>query len=107
MGGMDPDSLTPEANSFLAGVLEHLESICCFVSPSVNSFTRFISNYWSGAYKIIGVSNKEAAMRLLFPCAEGAGSTNCELKTFDATANPYMGLAALVTAGVCGEQSFQ
>jgi glutamine synthetase len=33
----------------------------------------------------------------------GPHGTNAEYKAFDGTANPYIGLAALVAAGILGE----
>ncbi|GAB4819627.1 hypothetical protein N2152v2_006673 [Parachlorella kessleri] len=55
----------------------------------------------SGASRVLRLRMLQAALRL----ASSPGSLvsyNCELKCFDATANPYLGLAALVTAGMSG-----
>jgi hypothetical protein len=41
--------LSTTANSFLAGVLEHVPALLPFTAPSVNSFERFKPSCWSGA----------------------------------------------------------
>lgn len=40
--------LTTAANSFLAGVLDHVPALLPFTAPSVNSFERFKPSCWSG-----------------------------------------------------------
>lgn len=86
---------------FLAGILHNLPALMSFTSPSPNSFTRVAPSTWSGAYKCWGVNNREAPLRVLH-LPEVADSTNVELKAFDATANPHVGLAAAMLAGVMG-----
>ncbi|KAG9080868.1 hypothetical protein FS749_007870 [Ceratobasidium sp. UAMH 11750] len=54
---------------------------------------------WSGGSWVCwGRENKEAPLRL---CGSGKGF-NVELKAFDGLANPYLGLAAVLAAGVTG-----
>jgi hypothetical protein len=46
---------------------------------------------------------REAPLRLSCPnAADSAGSCNIEFKPFDGTANPYIGLAAIIAAGMRG-----
>jgi hypothetical protein len=40
--------LTSTANSFLAGVLDHLPGLLPFTAPSVNSYERLKPGTWSG-----------------------------------------------------------
>lgn len=42
--------LTPTANSFLAGVLDHLPGLLPFTAPSVNSYERLKPGTWSGRF---------------------------------------------------------
>lgn len=94
-------SVTGEA--FLAGVLAHLPALMVFTTPSPNSFRRLAPHAWTGAYQCYGVNNREAPLRLCStPGAPEAA--NCELKAFDGTANPHLGVAATIVAGLMGVQ---
>ncbi|CAM6039601.1 unnamed protein product [Sphagnum compactum] len=90
---------------FLAGVLHHLPAILAFTAPSPNSYARIQPNTWSGAYQCWGQDNREAPLRTASP--PGVDSdlvSNFELKSFDGCANPHLGLAAIIAAGIDGLQ---
>ncbi|MBG81015.1 MAG: glutamine synthetase [Phycisphaerae bacterium] len=96
-----PDGLSREGQQALAGVLDHLPALAALTTPCPNSYRRLTPGTWSGAFQCWGHDNKEAAVRV--PAARGAGgTTNIELKTFDATANPYIGLAGVIQSVVRG-----
>ncbi|PJF46641.1 MAG: glutamine synthetase [Chloroflexi bacterium] len=96
-----PHVLTAEMRAFMAGVLHHLPALMALTTPSTNSFKRIRPRFWSGAYTCWGIGNREAALRAPQPAA-GQPITNVELKTSDATANPYLSLGAVIAAGVDG-----
>ncbi|CAL8471645.1 g11187 [Coccomyxa elongata] len=88
------------AEAFLAGILSHLPALQAFTVPSPISYERLRPGCWSGAFQVWGVNNKEAPVRL---CTLADGSSrDFEFKALDATANPYLALAALLTAGLLG-----
>ena len=97
------NGLSPEARSFIAGVLAHLPGLCGLTAPSFNSYHRIVPQYWAGAYTCWGYDNREAPVRVasVFRGAEEA-STNAELKACDATCNPYLALGGLLAAGLDG-----
>jgi glutamine synthetase len=97
------DGLSATARSFVAGVLEHLPGLCGLTAPSFNSYHRIIPQYWAGAFTCWGHDNREAPVRVpsLFWGSEEA-STNVELKSADASCNPYLALGGLVAAGLDG-----
>jgi glutamine synthetase len=102
----DPDAddgLSATARSFVAGVLEHLPGLCGLTAPSFNSYHRIIPQYWAGAFTCWGHDNREAPVRVpsLFWGSEEA-STNVELKSADASCNPYLALGGLIAAGLDG-----
>jgi glutamine synthetase len=98
-----PDRLSAEARSFMAGVLEHLPGLCGLTAPSFNSYHRIVPQYWAGAFTCWGYDNREAPLRVpsLFRGMEEA-STNVELKTADASCNPYLAIGGLIAAGLDG-----
>jgi glutamine synthetase len=101
--GASPDGLSDIARSFIAGVLAHLPALCALTAPSFNSYHRIVPQAWAGAFVCWGHDNREAPVRLPSPFsgAEEA-STNAELKSADASCNPYLALGALIAAGLDG-----
>lgn len=88
---------------FMAGVLEHLPSILAFTAPVPNSYDRIQPNTWSGAYHCWGKENREAPIRTACPPGVPDGVvSNFEIKAFDGCANPYLGLASIIAAGIDG-----
>ncbi|KAG8699163.1 hypothetical protein FRC09_006784 [Ceratobasidium sp. 395] len=95
----DIPDLPKDLASFMSGLLAHLPTVCAFTLPLDASYARVMDGVWSGgAWVCWGRENKEAPIRL---CGSGKGF-NVELKAFDGLANPYLGLAAVLAAGVAG-----
>jgi len=101
--GSAADSLSAEARSFVAGVLEHLPALCGLTAPSFNSYRRIVPQYWAGAFVCWGHDNREAPVRVpsVFRGMEEA-STNVELKAADASSNPWLAVGGLIAAGLDG-----
>ena len=96
-----PGGLSAVGRAFLAGVLGHLPGLAAIVAPTPNSYRRLQPRFWAGAYRCWGVDNREAAIRV--PSSpSGKGSAHFEVKTVDASANPYLALGAAVAAGLDG-----
>lgn len=87
--------------AFVAGLLEHLPALMALTTPSPNSYRRLRPHTWAGAFRCWGADNREAAVRVPTDPA-GGGSIQIELKTHDATANPYLSLGAVLAAGLDG-----
>ncbi|MFN4260173.1 MAG: glutamine synthetase family protein [Gemmataceae bacterium] len=93
--------LSDTARGFIGGILRHLPALMAVTTPSSNSYRRIRPHCWSGAYRCWGLDNREAAIRVPFNPA-GPGPSNIELKTCDASANPYLALAAVLAVGLDG-----
>ncbi len=94
--------LSQTAREFIAGILHHLPSLMALTTPSVNSYRRLLPHCWSGAFRCWGLDNREAAVRV--PSNPSGCPTHFELKTVDASANPYLALGAAIAAGLDGVQ---
>ncbi|KAJ1295341.1 hypothetical protein BS78_01G216300 [Paspalum vaginatum] len=95
--------MSKKGEQFLAGVYHHLPSIMAFTAPHPNSYDRIQPNTWSGAYLCWGKENREAPLRTACPPGVPLDLvSNFEIKSFDACANPHLGLAAIVAAGIDG-----
>ncbi|NJR64634.1 MAG: glutamine synthetase [Leptolyngbyaceae cyanobacterium CRU_2_3] len=93
--------LSPIAQSFTAGILYHLPALMALTTPSINSYRRLQPHFWSGAFRCWGVDNREAALRV--PSNPSPPSpTHIELRTVDASSNPYLALGAVIAAGLDG-----
>jgi glutamine synthetase len=84
---------------FMAGILEHLPGLMALTAPTRNSYARLGRHLWSGAFACWGYDNREAALRVP---THPSGSSHFELKTHDATANPYLALGGVLFAGLDG-----
>ncbi|HEX4813532.1 MAG TPA: glutamine synthetase family protein [Nonomuraea sp.] len=102
-GGDGPAGMTAEGAAYLAGLLRDLPAVVAVTAPSLSSLHRLRPGFWCGAYAFWGVENREAALRLV-PSTPllGAAHANVELKPSDASANPYLALAAVIAAGLSG-----
>jgi glutamine synthetase len=88
---------------FIAGVLDHLPALLALTCPTYNSYRRLQPHFWSSAYTVWGPDNREAAVRVPSQFrSDRAGSTNAELKSSDASSNPYLALGGLLAAGLDG-----
>ncbi|MFH8382083.1 glutamine synthetase [Kitasatospora sp. NPDC018058] len=102
-GGPGPHGLTVEAEGFLAGVLEALPELLVLGCSSPAGYLRLVPQHWAGAYQCWGLENREAAMRLVTgSTGERAAAANAEVKCFDASANPYLAVGAVLAAGFAG-----
>ncbi|MGJ5634580.1 glutamine synthetase family protein [Nostoc sp. CALU 1950] len=98
--------LSQIGQAFIAGILDHLPALMALTTPSTNSYRRIRPHSWSGAFRCWGLDNREAAVRV--PSNPGFnGSSHFELKTVDASANPYLALGAVIAAGLDGVQRSQ
>lgn len=101
--GRGPHGLNAGGAAYLAGLLRDLPAIAAVSAPSVPSLARLRPGYFASAYACWGVENREAALRYV-PGSPllGRGHANVELKPSDASANPYLALAAVIAAGLAG-----
>ncbi len=101
--GAADDGLSQIARSFIAGVLAHLPGLSGLTAPSFNSFHRIVPHYWAGAFVCWGFDNREAPVRVASPLRGAVeSSTNAELKSSDASCNPYLAVGGLIAAGLDG-----
>ncbi|KAL2705845.1 hypothetical protein AAEP93_001095 [Penicillium crustosum] len=86
----------PTVESFFAGILDHFTSISAFTLPQEISYGRVVGGIGSGGdYVCWGWENRETILRRI-------ASDRFEIKMMDGLANPYLGLCALLAAGLDG-----
>ncbi|TWG95966.1 glutamine synthetase [Mesorhizobium sp. J18] len=98
--------LSVHAARFIAGVLKYLDSFVALTAPSLISYGRLTPHRWSAAFNNLGVQDREASVRICPVSAmsdiDRARQFNFEFRAADATASPYLQLAAIVHAGAAG-----
>jgi glutamine synthetase len=96
-------AMAPTGEAWLAGILAALPALLAVGAPSVASYLRLQPQRWSAPWWCWGRENREAALRVIDGSAASAGAgANAELKVFDASANPYLVVGAVVAAGLDG-----
>ncbi|SFF99527.1 type I glutamate--ammonia ligase [Sporolactobacillus nakayamae] len=93
------DGLSATAKAFIAGSLEHARAFTAITNPIVNSYKRLVPGYEAPSYIAWSLSNRSALIRI--PAARGL-STRIEVRSVDPATNPYLGMAALLAAGLDG-----
>lgn len=95
----DRNGLSMEGYYFIGGLMKHMKAITCITNPTVNSYKRFVPGYEAPVY--MGWSSKTRGPLIRVPSGRGE-NTRIELRSPDATANPYLALAVLLAAGLDG-----
>jgi glutamine synthetase len=102
-GGDGPFGLTGTGAAFLAGVLRELPALCAVGAAHPTSYVRLQPSRWAGVWRCWGRETREAAVRLVTGVVgTGQSAANAEVKCFDATANPYLLVGAVIAAGLAG-----
>ncbi|MDP4093983.1 MAG: type I glutamate--ammonia ligase [Bacillota bacterium] len=91
--------LSQDAYWFIGGLMKHAKSIAALTNPIVNSYKRLVPGYEAPVYIAWSARNRSPLIRI--PAARGM-STRIELRCPDPSCNPYLALAAILSAGLDG-----
>jgi glutamine synthetase len=85
---------------YLAGQIELMREFTALVSPTINSYKRYVPGVWAPLRPCWGLENRTAALRVI-----GAGDPQAirvEHRQPAADMNPYVAIAAALGAGLYG-----
>ena len=85
--------------AFVAGLIAHGPDTTLFYCPYVNSYKRFLPGSFAPTALVWSVDNRSAALRV---CSPGGRGIRVEQRIGGADLNPYVALAAMLTAGLAG-----
>jgi len=102
-----PMDLSEPAQHFFAGMLHHMPAICAITAPSPVSYLRLVPNAWAPTAMDLVQQDRGASLRI---CPVFAAATpdqvmrqfHVEFRVADASASPYLALAAVIFAGADG-----
>ena len=95
----DEHGLSQEAYYFIGGLMKHIKAITFITNPLVNSYKRLVPGYEAPTYIAWSANNRTPLIRI--PESRRRGK-RIELRSPDASANPYLALAVCLAAGMEG-----
>ena len=95
----DPMKLSTVCRQFIAGILDQAIGFTAICNPTVNSYKRLVPGYEAPVYISWSDANRSALIRI--PAKRGP-ATRIELRSVDATANPYLAFTAILASGLYG-----
>lgn len=95
----DPMGLSLVCRKWLTGILTHSRGFCAVTNPTVNSYKRLVPGYEAPCYVSWSEHNRSVMIRI--PATRGR-TTRTEIRSVDTAANPYLGMAVILAAGLDG-----
>jgi glutamine synthetase len=86
-------------DSYIAGLLKYAGEATYFLAPYINSYKRFAPGTFAPTRLVWSVDNRTAAFRLV---GDGTSGIRVECRIPGADMNPYLGLSAMLAAGLAG-----
>jgi glutamine synthetase len=92
--------LSELGSHFVGGILAHGRALLALMCPTTNSYRRLRPGYETPTRFFYSAANREAAIRI--PKYSKGVNTRLEFRPGDALMNPYLGIAAMLMAGLDG-----
>lgn len=93
------DHLSQTARHYLGGQLALMPELTALVSPTINSYKRYVPGVWAPLNASWGIENRTCAIRAI---PGSSKSTRLEYRQTAADINPYIAMAATIAAGLWG-----
>jgi glutamine synthetase len=95
----DPRRLSQIARHYIGGQVALMPELTALVSPTVNSYKRYVPGVWAPLNASWGIENRTCAVRAI---PGNATSTRVEHRQPAADINPYIAMATTLAAGLWG-----
>ncbi|MBQ1506600.1 MAG: type I glutamate--ammonia ligase [Erysipelotrichales bacterium] len=94
-------NLSKTAMYFIGGLLKHVRALCAFTNPSTNSYKRLLPGFEAPTTVGYALANRSSVIRIP-SYAKSPDDKRFELRSPDATCNPYFAYSAILMAGLDG-----
>jgi glutamine synthetase len=94
-----PDQMSEMGGKFTAGVLHHARALTSFLSPTPNCYHRLKPHTFAPSRISWGSQDRTAMVRGILT---GRRNSHIEVRSGSGMTNPYLGVAAVLSAGLLG-----
>jgi glutamine synthetase len=92
--------LAPALRAYLGGQMALMREFTALISPTINSYKRYVPGLWAPLSPSWGIDNRTCALRVIDPNVPSAARIECRQSAADI--NPYIAMAACLGAGLWG-----
>jgi glutamine synthetase len=92
--------LSPTLRAYLGGQIALMPELTALISPTINSYKRYVPGVWAPLSASWGIDNRTCALRVIDPSDSGAARIECRQAAADI--NPYIAMATCLGAGLWG-----
>ncbi|MEY8566661.1 type I glutamate--ammonia ligase [Corynebacteriaceae bacterium 7-707] len=93
--------LSDLARYYIGGILHHAGAVLAFTNPTLNSYHRLVPGFEAPINLVYSQRNRSAAVRIPIT-GSNPKAKRLEFRAPDPSGNPYLGMAAMMLAGLDG-----